>query len=58
MDTQKTQKKTYTPPTLTEYGKVEKETRGIAGTDWEVYGSRQLGTGGDGPLPPQKPGVA
>jgi len=52
------QKKPYTPPTLTEYGKVEKETRGIAGTDWEVYGSRQLGTGGDGPLPPQKPGVA
>ncbi len=50
------QKKTYTPPTLTEYGKVETETRGISGADWEVYGTRQLGSG-DNPLPPTKPGV-
>ena len=44
------QKKTYAPPTLTEHGKVETETRGVAGTDWEVFGTRQLGSG-DNPLP-------
>ncbi len=43
MDTQNTQnpqKKVYTAPTLTEYGKVEKETKGLGGTDWEVYGTQ------------------
>ncbi len=45
------QKKTYTPPTLTEYGKVEKETRGVVGQDWEVYGTRQISGGGDNPMP-------
>ncbi len=49
------QKKTYTPPTLTEYGKVETETRGLSGVDWEVYGTRVNGT--DEPLPPPKPGA-
>ena len=34
------QKKAYAPPTLTDHGKVEKETRGIAGDMWEVYGTR------------------
>ncbi len=34
------QKKTYVPPQLTEYGKVEKETKGTGGSDWEVYGTR------------------
>ncbi len=40
------QKKTYTTPKLTEYGKVEQETKGNGGSDWEVYGMR---TGGDYP---------
>ncbi len=40
MDTPTTQKKIYTPPTLTEYGKVEKETKGLQGNSWEVYGSQ------------------
>jgi hypothetical protein len=44
------QKKTYTPPTLAEYGKVENETRGIGGPVWEVYGTRQSADGD--PLPP------
>jgi hypothetical protein len=43
------QKKVYTPPTLAEHGTVEKETRGISGTDWEVYGTRSPD---DNPLPP------
>jgi hypothetical protein len=34
------QKKTYVAPKLTEYGKVEKETKGSGGSDWEVYGMR------------------
>ncbi len=51
------QKKTYTPPTLTEYGKVETETRGLSGIDWEVYGTRVTGSG-DNPLPPPKPGAS
>lgn len=34
------QKKTYVAPKLTEYGKVEKETKGNGGADWEVYGSQ------------------
>jgi hypothetical protein len=34
------QKKAYTQPTLTEYGKVEKETKGLGGDTWEVYGGR------------------
>jgi len=49
------QKKAYTAPKLTEYGKVEKETRGISGTDWEVFGTRQSGTD---PLPPPVQGEA
>ncbi len=44
------QKKAYVPPTLTEYGKVEKETRGVSGSDWEVFGTRTVGDGN--PLPP------
>jgi len=42
------QKKPYTPPTLTEHGKVEKETKGLGGNTWEVYGARP---GTDQPLP-------
>jgi hypothetical protein len=42
------QKKAYTQPTLTEYGKVEKETQGVAGDYWEVYGSQ----------PPESPNAA
>lgn len=34
------QKKSYTPPTLTQYGKVEQETKGSGGDYWEVYGAR------------------
>ncbi len=37
------QKKVYTPPTLTEYGKVEEETKGLGGSSWEVYGAREAG---------------
>ncbi len=40
MEERKQEKKPYTPPTLTEYGKVEKETKGLAGSLWEVYGQR------------------
>ena len=32
------EKKPYTPPTVTDHGKVEKETRGIVSIAWEVYG--------------------
>lgn len=42
------QKKPYTPPTLTEYGKVEEETKGLGGNTWEVYGARVVLTN---PLP-------
>ncbi len=34
------QKKTYTAPQLAEYGKVEKETKGVGGTDWEPYATK------------------
>ncbi len=33
-------KQPYTPPTLTEYGKVEEKTKGISGIAWEVYGNQ------------------
>ncbi|HEX9107673.1 MAG TPA: hypothetical protein VF832_10605 [Longimicrobiales bacterium] len=51
------QKKAYVTPTLTEYGKVEKETRGVAGSDWEVFGTRQA-SGSDNPTQPTGPGAA
>ncbi len=51
------QKKMYTPPTLTEYGKVETETRGLSGVDWEVYGTRSTAGGDPSPLPSPKPGA-
>ncbi len=41
MEERKEEKKPYTPPTLTAYGKVEKETKGLAGDMWEVYGTRE-----------------
>ncbi len=40
MEERKPEKKPYTPPTLTEYGKVEKETKGLGGSMWEVYGNQ------------------
>lgn len=39
------QKKPYTPPTLTQYGKVEQETKGTGGAYWEVYGARAADDG-------------
>ena len=32
------EKKVYTPPTITDHGKVVKETKGITDTAWEVFG--------------------
>ena len=32
------QKKPYTPPVVTDHGKVTEQTKGITGTAWEVYG--------------------
>jgi hypothetical protein len=36
------QKKTYTQPTLTQYGTVETRTTGIEGDSWEWYGTRYV----------------
>lgn len=44
------QKKTYTQPTVVEYGKVEKKTLGLSGVVWEAFGSRQ--STDDNPIPP------
>lgn len=32
------QKKPYTPPVVTDHGKVAEETKGIVSTCWEVFG--------------------
>ena len=34
------QKKPYTPPTVTDHGKVASETQGIISPSFEIYGRR------------------
>lgn len=34
------QKKAYTPPTVTDHGKVEKETQGMVSVAYETWGRR------------------
>jgi hypothetical protein len=36
------QKKTYTPPTITNHGEVTKKTQGVVSTAYEMYGHRML----------------
>jgi hypothetical protein len=36
------QKKTYTPPTITDHGEVTKKTQGLVSTAYETYGRRAL----------------
>jgi len=31
-------KKVYSPPTITDHGKVVEETKGMTSTAWEVFG--------------------
>jgi hypothetical protein len=35
-------KKAYTPPTLTNHGKIEQKTQGLVGTAYETYGKRTI----------------
>jgi hypothetical protein len=41
-------KKTYTPPTITDHGKVTEETKGVVGTTWEVFGTQVVSDGPKG----------
>lgn len=34
------QKKPYTPPTVTNHGKVVEETKGVTSYSWEVFGNQ------------------
>jgi hypothetical protein len=34
------QKKPYTPPTVTDHGKVTTETKGVVSVSYEAYGRR------------------
>lgn len=34
----KDKKKAYTPPTITDHGKVIEETKGLTSTAWEYFG--------------------
>ena len=36
------QKKPYTPPTVTDHGKVVKQTQGIVATAYETWGHRAV----------------
>ena len=36
------QKKTYTPPTVTDHGEITKKTQGLIGTQYETFGKRPL----------------
>ena len=36
------QKKTYTPPTVTDHGEITKKTQGLIGTVYEIFGTRPL----------------
>lgn len=33
-------KKPYTPPVVTDHGKIVEETKGVTSTSWEVFGNR------------------
>ncbi len=35
-------KKVYTPPTITDHGKVTEKTQGMVGTAYETYGKRTI----------------
>ena len=32
-------KKPYTPPVVTDHGKIVEETKGITNKSWEIYGN-------------------
>jgi hypothetical protein len=44
---EQSKKKTYAAPTVTDHGAIVKETKGISGDCWEIYGSQ--------PTPPNGP---
>ena len=38
MSNDKQEKKPYTPPTITDHGKIVEETKGVVDSSWEVFG--------------------